>query len=65
MVEIHYSDGPKIAIAKPEDMKNWALKCQDCGFIFCTTCVINPNADVSIPVCPKCGSEGGPYLFIK
>ncbi len=45
--------------------ENIALKCQDCGFIMCSSCASPQTGTVSIPTCPSCKKEGGPYFFTK
>jgi len=44
-----------------------ALRCQSCGFITCHSCSTPGGSSIhgSIPICPSCGEEGGPYLFFE
>jgi len=52
----------KFAVADPKVTEKWALRCQGCGFICCTSCAVGPSLQ-GVPVCPSCKAQGGPYLF--
>lgn len=63
-LEVRY-ENKQILLGTPETMAKVALKCQDCGFVTCASCAV-PGGVVkqgTLPVCPRCGSKGGPYLF--
>lgn len=63
-LEVRYGS-KQIALGTPETMAKVALKCQRCGFVTCTSCALPGGATKqgTLPVCPGCGSKGGPYLF--
>lgn len=51
-----------ISVGTPETLRTMAFKCQDCGYVACGSCVF-PATDLTLPTCPSCKSEGGPYFF--
>lgn len=61
-LEVRYeTQGNKFAVADPKVIENWAMRCQGCGFICCTSCAVGSSE--GIPVCPSCKAKGGPYFF--
>ena len=61
-VRLRGNDGVVIAVAS--ELETTAFRCLDCGFITCHACAFSATGP-SIPVCPSCKSEGGPYFFLK
>ena len=45
--------------------QNIAVQCQDCGRFLCFSCCTSSiTGTVTIPRCPECGMEGGPYFIV-
>lgn len=63
---VHYAKSDKqITLGVAGDMTSIAFRCQNCGYITCSSCALpgGGRSEVPIPVCPSCSSEGGPYFF--
>lgn len=54
----------EVVVAVAAELELTALRCTQCGFITCYACATD-SPEPSIPVCPSCKAEGGPYFFLK
>ncbi len=66
--KVRVFDPGKIVLIDPNAMvsmrkENIALKCQNCGFVICFSCVSSQTGAIGVTKCPACNIEAGPYFF--
>ncbi len=54
-VIIKLADKGTVALV-PEAIREMALKCQDCGYIVCGSCIMSATSP-AIPTCPSCNQQ--------
>jgi hypothetical protein len=55
----------EVVVAVATELETTALRCTQCGFMTCYACATDSPEGSSIPVCPSCKAQGGPYFFLK